>query len=155
MLSRLKQLLHWCGDDFDGCIIFDECHKAKNLCPTGAGKPTKTGQTVLELQNKLPKARVVYASATGMFFFYIYKGSHLYFTYYSFCICERMYVCMCVRVRFMETRFYRSGRAPCVTEARGEGTDVLKEKILLSKAIFRRLISFVFFNNLFFFHRRQ
>jgi hypothetical protein len=45
--------------------VFDECHKAKNLCPTGAGKPTKTGQTVLELQNKLPKARVVYASATG------------------------------------------------------------------------------------------
>ena len=45
--------------------MFDECHKAKNLCPTGAGKPTKTGQTVLELQNKLPKARVVYASATG------------------------------------------------------------------------------------------
>merc|ERR1719193_2359005 len=63
--SRLKQLLHWCGDDFDGCIVFDECHKAKNLCPSGAGKPTKTGQTVLELQNKLPKARVVYASATG------------------------------------------------------------------------------------------
>merc|ERR1719391_557340 len=63
--SRLKQLLHWCGDDFDGVIIFDECHKAKNLCPSGAGKPTKTGQTVLELQNKLPKARVVYASATG------------------------------------------------------------------------------------------
>jgi len=62
---RLKQILHWCGDDFDGCIVFDECHKAKNLCPTGAGKPTKTGQTVLELQNKLPKARVVYASATG------------------------------------------------------------------------------------------
>ncbi|CAE1330971.1 Protein strawberry notch homolog 1,Protein strawberry notch homolog 2,Protein strawberry notch [Acanthosepion pharaonis] len=28
-------------------------------------KPTKTGQTVLELQNKLPKARVIYASATG------------------------------------------------------------------------------------------
>ena len=63
--SRLKQVLHWCGDDFDGVIIFDECHKAKNLCPGGAGKPTKTGQTVLELQNKLPKARVIYASATG------------------------------------------------------------------------------------------
>ena len=63
--SRLKQVLHWCGDDFDGVIVFDECHKAKNLCPGGAGKPTKTGQTVLELQNKLPKARVIYASATG------------------------------------------------------------------------------------------
>ena len=44
--SRLKQILHWCGDDFDGCIIFDECHKAKNLCPSGAGKPTKTGQVM-------------------------------------------------------------------------------------------------------------
>lgn len=63
--SRFRQLLQWCGEDFEGLIIFDECHKAKNLCPVGSGKPTKTGQTVLELQNKLPKARVVYASATG------------------------------------------------------------------------------------------
>ncbi|XP_055700306.1 protein strawberry notch isoform X3 [Phlebotomus papatasi] len=63
--SRLKQLLHWCGEDFDGVIVFDECHKAKNLCPVGSSKPTKTGLTALELQNKLPKARVVYASATG------------------------------------------------------------------------------------------
>ncbi|XP_045770703.1 protein strawberry notch-like isoform X1 [Maniola jurtina] len=63
--SRLKQLLQWCGDDFDGVIVFDECHKAKNLCPVGSGKATKTGLTALELQNKLPKARVVYASATG------------------------------------------------------------------------------------------
>lgn len=81
--SRLKQLLQWCGQDFDGLIIFDECHRAKNLCPVGSSKPTKTGTlesrvlpfltnvlidsglTVLEIQNKLPKARVVYASATG------------------------------------------------------------------------------------------
>lgn len=64
--TRLKQLLHWCGgEDFDGVIVFDECHKAKNLYPAGSSKPTKTGQTVLELQNRLPKARVVYASATG------------------------------------------------------------------------------------------
>ncbi|XP_048482321.1 protein strawberry notch isoform X1 [Plutella xylostella] len=63
--TRLKQLLQWCGEDFDGCVIFDECHKAKNLCPVGSGKATKTGLTALELQNKLPKARVVYASATG------------------------------------------------------------------------------------------
>ncbi|XP_067253506.1 protein strawberry notch homolog 1 isoform X2 [Chanodichthys erythropterus] len=63
--TRFKQLLHWCGDEFDGVIIFDECHKAKNVCPIGSSKPTKTGLAVLELQNKLPKARVVYASATG------------------------------------------------------------------------------------------
>ncbi|XP_052757645.1 protein strawberry notch-like isoform X4 [Galleria mellonella] len=63
--SRLKQLLQWCGEDFDGLIVFDECHKAKNLCPVGSGKATKTGLTALELQTRLPKARVVYASATG------------------------------------------------------------------------------------------
>ncbi|XP_051972574.1 protein strawberry notch homolog 1-like [Xyrauchen texanus] len=63
--TRFKQLLHWCGDDFDGVIVYDECHKAKNVCPIGSSKPTKTGLAVLELQNKLPKARVVYASATG------------------------------------------------------------------------------------------
>ncbi|GLH00308.1 Protein strawberry notch [Gryllus bimaculatus] len=63
--TRLKQLLQWCGEDFDGLVVFDECHRAKNLCPVGSSKPTKTGLTVLELQNKLPKARVVYASATG------------------------------------------------------------------------------------------
>lgn len=42
--SRLKQLLQWCGPDFDGLIIFDECHRAKNLCPVGSSKPTKTGK---------------------------------------------------------------------------------------------------------------
>ncbi|XP_052798983.1 protein strawberry notch homolog 1-like isoform X2 [Mya arenaria] len=63
--TRFKQLIKWCGKDFDGVIVFDECHKAKNLCPVGSSKPTKTGQTVLELQKRLPMARVVYASATG------------------------------------------------------------------------------------------
>ncbi|KAM3600335.1 uncharacterized protein V6R79_021634 [Siganus canaliculatus] len=63
--TRFQQLIHWCGEDFDGVIVYDECHKAKNVCPIGSSKPTKTGLAVLELQNKLPKARVVYASATG------------------------------------------------------------------------------------------
>lgn len=32
--SRLQQLINWCGGkDFDGCLIFDECHKAKNFVP--------------------------------------------------------------------------------------------------------------------------
>uniref|UniRef100_A0A915DG43 Strawberry notch n=1 Tax=Ditylenchus dipsaci TaxID=166011 RepID=A0A915DG43_9BILA len=63
--SRLKQLVQWCGKDFDGAIIFDECHRAKNLCPTTSSKSTKTGRFVLELQRDLPSARIVYASATG------------------------------------------------------------------------------------------
>ncbi|KAM6341122.1 LOW QUALITY PROTEIN: protein strawberry notch homolog 1 [Alca torda] len=63
--TRLKQqLLHWCGEDFEGVIVFDECHKAKNLCPVGSSKH-KTGLAVIGTQNTLPKARVVYASATG------------------------------------------------------------------------------------------
>ena len=66
--TRLTQLLHWCGPDFDGAIVFDECHRAKNLwtgSSSGQGKATKTGTTVMELQKKLPKARIIYASATG------------------------------------------------------------------------------------------
>uniref|UniRef100_A0AAV2KS68 Protein strawberry notch homolog 2 n=1 Tax=Knipowitschia caucasica TaxID=637954 RepID=A0AAV2KS68_KNICA len=57
--TRIKQILDWCKPDFDGVIIFDECHKAKNATST------KMGKAVLDLQNKLPRARVVYASATG------------------------------------------------------------------------------------------
>uniref|UniRef100_A0A8C7YNG0 Protein strawberry notch homolog 2 n=1 Tax=Oryzias sinensis TaxID=183150 RepID=A0A8C7YNG0_9TELE len=57
--TRIKQILDWCRPDFDGVIIFDECHKAKNATST------KMGKAVLDLQNKLPRARVVYASATG------------------------------------------------------------------------------------------
>ncbi|XP_026133047.1 protein strawberry notch homolog 2-like isoform X2 [Carassius auratus] len=57
--TRLKQILDWCKPNFDGVIVFDECHKAKNATST------KMGKAVLDLQTKLPRARVVYASATG------------------------------------------------------------------------------------------
>ena len=57
--SRMDQLINWVGgESFDGLIIFDESHKAKNL-------PTQCGQTVKDIQAKLPNARVVYVSATG------------------------------------------------------------------------------------------
>ena len=58
--------------------MLDECHKAKNLFPTKSGKSSKTGAAVVELQERLPKARVVYCSATGV------------------CVC--MCACVCVRV---------------------------------------------------------
>eukprot|EP01038_Epipyxis_sp_PR26KG_P006885 gene6885-9433_t len=66
-ISRLDQLVNWCGGElFDGCILFDECHKAKNLVPAkGSLKPTKFGKGVEEIQLRLPNARVVYCSATG------------------------------------------------------------------------------------------
>lgn len=63
--SRLNQLVQWFGPKFDGLVIFDECHKAKNLVPEAGGQPTRTGEAVLELQEKLYEARVVYCSATG------------------------------------------------------------------------------------------
>jgi hypothetical protein len=61
--SRLQQLIQWFGVDYDGLIVFDECHHAKNL--TAAGTGTKAGRCVLNLQKSLPNARIIYASATG------------------------------------------------------------------------------------------
>lgn len=63
--TRMAQIVDWCGPDFDGCIVFDESHKAKNLIPVSSLKQTKTGKAVVELQYLLPNARVVYSSATG------------------------------------------------------------------------------------------
>ncbi|KAL2473580.1 RING/FYVE/PHD zinc finger superfamily protein [Forsythia ovata] len=63
--SRLQQLVQWCGPQYDGLIVFDECHKAKNLVPEAGGQPTRTGEAVLEIQARLPEARVIYCSATG------------------------------------------------------------------------------------------
>ncbi|XVF77793.1 hypothetical protein PTKIN_Ptkin14bG0075000 [Pterospermum kingtungense] len=63
--SRLQQLVQWFGSEFDGLVIFDECHKAKNLVPEAGSQPTRTGEAVLEIQARLPEARVIYCSATG------------------------------------------------------------------------------------------
>ncbi|KAF3448819.1 hypothetical protein FNV43_RR09532 [Rhamnella rubrinervis] len=63
--ARLQQLVQWCGRDYDGLIIFDECHKAKNLVPEAGSQPTRTGEAVLDIQARLPEARVIYCSATG------------------------------------------------------------------------------------------
>jgi len=66
--KRMEDIINWLTygqteASFDGCIIFDEAHKAKNLC---ADPPTATGKLVLGLQNRLPNARVMYCSATGV-----------------------------------------------------------------------------------------
>ena len=62
--TRMKQILRWLGQDFDGLIVFDEAHKAKNLY-SKLDNPTKMGLAVQELQAKCPNARIVYCSATG------------------------------------------------------------------------------------------
>ncbi|KAI9032343.1 P-loop containing NTP hydrolase pore-1-domain-containing protein [Hyaloraphidium curvatum] len=37
--SRLEQVIDWLGEDFDGPIVFDESHKAKNLVPPSSKTP--------------------------------------------------------------------------------------------------------------------
>ena len=77
--TRLEQLVEWCGGDnpeeFDGLIMLDECHKAKTIDLDENGKATKVGKNgtcsqtaakVVELQDLLPRARVVYCSATSV-----------------------------------------------------------------------------------------
>jgi hypothetical protein len=66
LLSRNERETQIQGEDFDGAIVFDECHKSKNLIPSAGGVASKTGAAVVELQARLPHARVLYCSATGV-----------------------------------------------------------------------------------------
>eukprot|EP00941_MAST-03F_sp_MAST-3F-sp1_P001903 g1903.t1 len=70
--SRLDAIVKWCtpktgkAEDFDGVILFDESHKAKNFDPSSGGSGSRVGKCVHALQARLPNARVVYCSATGV-----------------------------------------------------------------------------------------
>ncbi|PSC70731.1 strawberry notch [Micractinium conductrix] len=64
--SRLAQIVAWLdGSDEPPLIVLDECHKAKNLLPSSGAAPTQTARAVVELQEQLPEAKVLYSSATG------------------------------------------------------------------------------------------
>ena len=67
--TRLEQILAWVGEDFDGVIAFDEAHAMANALggssTRGKVKGSEQGMAGLRLQNHLPRARVLYASATG------------------------------------------------------------------------------------------
>ena len=82
--ARLDQIVKWLGEDgAQGCILFDESHKAKHLFPSSGGddaqpqpgqrggkgrkkqKSTKMAQACQDIQQRCPNARVVYCSATG------------------------------------------------------------------------------------------
>lgn len=69
-VARIDQLLEWVGDEFDGVIAMDECHELANAAPGKSdfmdmeSKASLQGKFGLQLQTKLPEARVVYASAT-------------------------------------------------------------------------------------------
>ncbi|MDT7858248.1 strawberry notch family protein [Rubrivirga sp. S365] len=72
-IDRLEQVVAWLAGggeaDFEGVIVFDESHNmASALDRQGSRGVKKASQRALvgvELQNRLPNARVVYASATG------------------------------------------------------------------------------------------
>lgn len=67
--TRLDQILAWAGNDFDGVIVFDEAHAMANAAggegSRGKVKGSEQGIAGVRLQNLLPRARVLYASATG------------------------------------------------------------------------------------------
>ncbi|XP_046460001.1 protein strawberry notch-like [Daphnia pulex] len=65
-LLCLEQLLKWCGPNFDGVIVFDECHLTNDINFSGSTNKRKTELAVLQLQNKLPNARIVYISTTAI-----------------------------------------------------------------------------------------
>lgn len=67
--SNFEKIVKWLGKDHDGLIVFDEAHKMGNATATkgarGVKKASQTGTAGIALQEALPKARVVYSSATG------------------------------------------------------------------------------------------
>ncbi len=67
--TNLDKIVAWLGEDFDGVIAFDEAHNMANAIPKKGGwgqqKPAAKALAGLELQRRLPKARIVYVSATA------------------------------------------------------------------------------------------
>lgn len=67
--SRVRQIVEWLGEEFDGVIIFDESHAMQNAAgqsgERGEQAASQQGRAGLRLQHLLPAARVVYVSATG------------------------------------------------------------------------------------------
>jgi predicted RNA methylase len=67
--TRLQQILDWTGPGFEGVIAFDEAHAMANAAggegSRGKVKGSEQGIAGMRLQNLLPRARILYASATG------------------------------------------------------------------------------------------
>ena len=67
--SNFEKIVNWLGKDFDGVIVFDEAHNMANSIATkgtrGVKKASQRGVAGLAIQEALPKAKIVYSSATG------------------------------------------------------------------------------------------
>src|SRR5210317_924011 len=54
--TRLDQLVKWCGgEDFDGLVMLDECHKAKTIELDADGNPKTGGNNKREKSSKTAK----------------------------------------------------------------------------------------------------
>ena len=67
--TRLHQILDWVGEEFDGLVAFDEAHEMAGVAG-GEGRfgikdGSDQGIAGVRLQNFLPRARILYVSATG------------------------------------------------------------------------------------------
>ena len=67
--TRLEQIIAWAELDFEGVIAFDESHAMANAAggegSRGKVKGSEQGVAGVRLQNMLPRARILYVSATG------------------------------------------------------------------------------------------
>lgn len=67
--SRLQQILAFLSADFDGVIVFDEAHGMANAAGTdsefGHARGSEQGLAGVRLQNAVPRACILYVSATG------------------------------------------------------------------------------------------
>ncbi len=67
--TRLRQILEWASPGFEGVIVFDEAHEMGGIAggegTMGKKEGSLQGIAGVMLQNHLPRARVLYASATG------------------------------------------------------------------------------------------
>lgn len=67
--TRVDQIVNWLGKGFDGVIALDESHNLSNSIQVKGTRGIKDAAAKalagIELQQKLPNARVVYVSATG------------------------------------------------------------------------------------------
>jgi len=67
--ARIDQIVQWLGEDFDGVIVFDEAHNMANVLPEEGGMfggdASLKAMAGLDLQKRMPQARILYVSATA------------------------------------------------------------------------------------------
>ena len=70
LVNDPARFFDWLPADYDGVVVLDECHMANNVSGGRkrwgtSGKSSATASAVYALQEKFPRARVVYVTATA------------------------------------------------------------------------------------------